>query len=98
MKNVLLSADGPLSVYSVPDDVADRLWEYCLEFIDWLHHSPDAEAYVRDTSAGPIICFDESDFIDYLNQYVFQEQSTLVAALSSMTPPEEYKYLPHFNF
>lgn len=46
MKNVLLSADGPLSVYSVPDDVADSLWEYCLEFIDWLHHSPDAEAYV----------------------------------------------------
>ena len=81
MKNVLLSADGPLSVYSVPDDVADSLWEYCLEFIDWLHHSPDAEAYVRDTSTGPIICFDESDFIDYLNQYVFQEQSTLVAPL-----------------
>ena len=96
MKNVLLSADGPLSVYSVPDDVADNLWEYCMEFIDWLNHN--AEDYVRDTSAGPIICFDESDFIDYLNQYVFQEQSTLVAPLSPMTPPEEYKYLPHFNF
>ena len=32
MKNVLLSADGDISVFSVPDEVADHLEKYCLEF------------------------------------------------------------------
>ena len=32
MKQVLLSADGEISVYYVPDAVADALETYCLEF------------------------------------------------------------------
>ena len=43
MKQVLLSADGEISVYCVPDAVADDLETYCLEFsCHWLHESPDA--------------------------------------------------------
>lgn len=32
MRNILLSADNEISVFSVPDEVADNLEEYCLEF------------------------------------------------------------------
>ncbi len=32
MKNVLLSADSEISVFNVPDEVADNLEKYCLEF------------------------------------------------------------------
>lgn len=32
MKNVLLSADSEISVFAVPDEVADNLEKYCLEF------------------------------------------------------------------
>lgn len=30
MKNVLLSADNEISVFSVPNEVADNLQQYCL--------------------------------------------------------------------
>lgn len=59
MKNVLLSHDGPISVYSVPDEVADHLRQYCDEFDDhWLRTSPHAGKYrvnlddSRDVAAG----------------------------------------------
>lgn len=32
MKEVILSADGDSIVYLVPDEVADNLIEYCMEF------------------------------------------------------------------
>lgn len=41
MKNIVLSADGDRVVYSVPDVVADRLEDYCMEFCcHWLPDSP----------------------------------------------------------
>ncbi len=44
IKEVILSADGDSIVYLVPDDVADNLEEYCLEFCsNWLRYSPDPE-------------------------------------------------------
>ena len=46
MKKVLLSADGEISLFSVPDEVAGDLEKYCMEFCcDWLHKSPDAAKY-----------------------------------------------------
>ncbi len=43
MKNILLSADNEIGVFSVPDKVADNLEQYCLEFCcNWLHRSPKA--------------------------------------------------------
>lgn len=104
MKNILLSADGEISVYSVPDDIADSLREHCIEFCDrWLQKSPDAARYyVRDPDGEMGLCFDESDFIDYLNNFVCDTPSVLVERLTDVYEyaevPEKYKGLPHFNF
>jgi len=45
MKNIVLSADGERKVYSVPEAVADYLYEYCMDFDKWLWSSPDAKKY-----------------------------------------------------
>lgn len=46
MKRVLLSADSEISVFAVPDKVADDLERYCMDFChNWLHKSPEAEKY-----------------------------------------------------
>lgn len=100
MKNVILSADGDSVVYSVPDAVADHLEEYCMEFCtDWIWHSPDAEKYRQ----GKYVCYTQSDFIDYLNRFIFQnEQSAEVENLGwtnlGENLPDAYRGLPYFNF
>lgn len=103
MKRVLLSADGEISVFNVPDEVADNLEQYCLEFCrDWLHKSPDAEKYRTQIGDEIGVCFNEKDFIDYLNQYICDEQSALITTLTDVYVgdelPAEYKELPYFNF
>ena len=98
MKNVILSADSDRRVYSVPDAVADNLEKYCMEFIDWLEASPDAKKYRRKG----VLWYDESDFILYLNKYVFpKEQSVYVRNIGneySKWASCEYKDCPSFNF
>lgn len=46
--------------------------------------------------------YSEKDFIDYLNNYICDEQSKLIATLVDVydkkTLPKEYVELPHFNF
>lgn len=103
MKNVLLSADSEISVFAVPDPVADHLEKYCLEFCrNWLHKSPDAEKYRTKMGGMVVVRFHEKDFIDYLNQYVCDEPSALIATLTDVYDqdnlPQEYIGLPHFNF
>ena len=48
------------------------------------------------------VSFTEKDFIEYLNQYICDEQSSLVTALAGVYVgdplPGEYKALPYFNF
>lgn len=71
MKRILFSADSEISVFAVPDRVADHLEQYCLEFCsNWLHKSPDAEKYRVKTGDTIGVCYNEKDFIDYLNQYI----------------------------
>lgn len=100
MKNVVLSADGNRIVYSVPIEVADNLEEYCTEFCaKWLRTSPHAEKY----RIGGVFCYNEADFIDYLNKWVFpNQQSILIENLGwidfSDTLPDRYKDCPQFNF
>ncbi len=100
MKNVILSADGDSIIYAVPDIVADNLEQYCMEFCsDWLWHSPDAEKY----RSGQAVCYNEQDFIDYLNTFKFpKEKSVLVKNLGwtglGTSLPKEYSSLPYFNF
>lgn len=100
MRHIVISADGNRMVYSVPDVVAGHLDEYCLEFCGtWLRTSPDAAKY----RVGGILYYNEADFIDYLNKWVFPDQpSTLVENLGWIdvgSPlPEKYKGCPEFNF
>lgn len=99
MKDVIISADGELKVYAVPDAVADNLADYCVTFCDdWLRNSPDAAQY----RIGDAVCYNEEDFIDYLNTWLFpQEPSVLVANLGFIHPakvPPEYRACPRFNF
>ena len=100
MKEIILSADGESVVYLVPDVVAENLREYCIEFCDnWLWNSPEAKQY--RTAHG--VCYNEADFIDYLNKYVFPDQeSKFVKNLGwidlRQNLPSEYKSLPYFNF
>ena len=103
MKRVLLSADAEISVFSVPDEVADNLNQYCMEFCkNWLHKSPDAEKYRVKMGDEVGVCFTEKDFIEYLNQYICKEKSSLITTLTNIYPeeelPEEYVGLPYFNF
>ena len=100
MRSVLLSADGLLSVYSVPEIVADNLEEYCIEFCSkWIWSSPHAEKY----RIGMGVCYDERDFIKYLNEWIFPDTpSKLVETLDnvwlSSEVPEKYKHCEWFNF
>ena len=100
MKNIVISADGDRKVYSVPDIVAENLREYCIEFCDrWLVTSPDAEKYRRNGG----VCYDEDDFIEYLNTWLFpEEKSVLVENLGwiefNTALPEPYNDCPQFNF
>lgn len=101
MKNVILSADGDRIVYSVPDVVADNLSKFCIEFADkWLRSSPHAKKY----RANGGVCYNEADFIAYLNQWKFpSEKSVLIDNLGPVgvgeSPiPEQYQNCPMFNF
>ena len=67
MKNIVISADGDRKVFSVPDVVADNLTKYCGDFIKWLKNSPDAMKY----RMGGGLCYNEEDFIEYLNAWIF---------------------------
>ena len=100
MKNVILSADGDCVVYSVPDEVADSLREYCIEFCDeWLWKSPDAKKYRSKNG----VCYNEEDFIEYLNKWLFPNQiSKFVENIGWISKnsqiPQKYKDCPMFNF
>ena len=100
MKEVIISADGDSVVYSVPYAVANDLRNYCITFCDkWMKSSPDAKKY--RIKGG--YCYNEADFIDYLNEYVFPDQkSTFVKNLGwtnlGNDLPVEYQNHPYFNF
>ena len=100
MKNVVISADGDRKVYSVPDIVADDLRKYCIEFCDkWMKSSKHARKY--RIQGG--YCYNEDDFIEYLNTWIFPDQkSVLVENLGwidfQSEHPEPYKNCPQFNF
>lgn len=100
MKEIVLSADSDSIVYLVPDVVADNLSEYCIEFCDnWIWKSPDAKRF--RTKLG--VCYNEADFIEYLNQYIFPDQKSKFIKNLGWTScgknlPKKYKFHPYFNF
>ena len=100
MKEVIISADGDSKVYLVPDVVANKLREYCIDFCDkWMRTSPNAEKYRMNGGW----CFNEEDFIEYLNEYVFPEQKSSFVKNLGWTDlgknlSVEYQGHPYFNF
>ena len=98
MKPVVLSADGDRQVYLVPDTVAEHLTEYCMEFCcGWLWNSPHAAKYRQ----GPVVCYNEADFIEYLNRWVFPDEPSVLVDSLPWDSPEllgQYQNCPHFNF
>lgn len=104
MKPIALSHDGPVTIYMVPDKVADNLRKYCLKFCnDWLINSPAANKYRVKLKNGYGLCYDGDAFIDYLNTDVFPGQpSTVVERLDDVWAddklPDKYRGIPRFNF
>ena len=100
LKHIVISADGDRMVYAVPDAVANHLEAYGLEFrTTWLENSPHAEKY----RINGVLCYRESDFIDYLNEWIFpDEPSYFVETLGWIDfgdpLPKKYRDCPEFNF
>lgn len=105
MKEIIISADGDSIVYSVPDEVADNLRKYCMDFCnEWIWKSPHAEKYrIADEDGEICVAYSEEDFIDYLNIWVFPNQPSVFVKNLGWTNfdknlPSEYKNHPYFNF
>ena len=104
MKQVILSADGDSVVYSVPDVVAENLEKYCLYFCTkWIRSDPGAKKYRVERNGTVGFCYDQDDFIDYLNTCLFpNEQSKRIRNLgrtaSEEEYPQEYRGMPKFCF
>jgi len=95
MKHIILSADSECGLYLVPDEVVDNLPKYIGDFRDWMVNAPEASKYRQDEC----LCFDERDFIDYLNNRVFPETpSVFIKNISWEDVLEEYKEYIHYNF
>ena len=100
MKEIIISADGDSVVYLVPDAVANNLRKYCIHFCDkWMKSSPHAEKY----KINGVYCYNEADFIDYLNEHVFPDQISVFVKNLGWTDleknlPPEYQAHPYFNF
>lgn len=100
MKHIILSTDADRYVYLAPDEVAKRLREYCLEFIEWLYDDPAADQFRKLGSKGSLYySYDHTDFVDWLNRYHFRDMTTsLVECIGVDRIPAQYKGCPKFNF
>ena len=110
MKHIFLSADSPASLYLVPDQVADQLYEYCMEFLgDLYEYTNDRELEIIDDINTPSdqegsVSYDETAFIYWLNHKKFpHEQSRLIRTMTwdefeNALKTKEIDQYPWFNF
>ena len=105
MKEIILSADGDSVVYSVPDEVADNLRSYCMEFSNkWIWEASHAEKYRHTDEDGLLyVAYSEEDFIEYLNNWIFPSQHSVFVKNLGWTEleknlPLKYQSHPYFNF
>ena len=102
MREVILSHDSEAKLYLVPDEVAEDLAAYCWDFAaNWLWKSPHAKKYHKSINGVDGVIFGAPDFIDYLNEWLFPDQpSVLVKGLGcyDYELPEEYTDYPKCNF
>ena len=98
MKHIILSADSTPSVYLVPDKVSDNLKDYCNDFWEWMQTSPHAGKYRVDFNGIAGLCYTESDFIEYLNTWVFHDKPCKLIETLHNGIPQKYKDCVQFNF
>lgn len=102
MKEVILSADGDLSLYLVPAEVADDLANVCNTFAsEYVWHGNKSGKFLRLCKEQYVAFYNEEDFIEYLNTELYpQKKSKKLKFLSHFDDdvPEEYKHLPRYNF
>ena len=102
MRLVMLSAGAEISVYSVPNDVAENLGSYCVKFGEWVATSPDADKFRIKYGDSFYLDYTEKDFIDYLNEYVCGTRSRFVTVISNVLyhdeVPKRFRKLPYFYF
>ena len=100
MEYILLSADSVPSVYLVPEAVVNDLAKYCNNFWDWMQTNPCADKHRVDFNGYLGFCYDEHDFIEYLNTWIFPDApSRLVEKLNDFDDiPIKYKNCKSFNF
>ena len=98
MKYILLSTDGPTSVYEVPDKVANNLRKYCIEFCQWTQTGPKAKLFRKGYIPEPA-------FIDYINTVLcpnYIPKAKWVENLGYIADeaeiPSQFKNCPSFNF
>ena len=93
MKKIVLSIDGPLHICSVPDIVADNLFNYVNDYYDY------AEDFklVKFDDGHYMFTENEIDgFIHWLNR-MFKEQSSILEVVED-TRCKEYEDLPSWNW
>ena len=102
MKNVILSHDDKVRIYSVPDEVADNLDKYCWEFAaNWIWKNPNGAKLLQEIRGQKVAIYGSTDFVDYLNEWIFpQQKSVLIEQLNyyDYELPENYKDYPQYNF
>ncbi len=101
MKEIILSADSPCVIYSVPDQVADDLDRYCFEFTKWIRNDPNGAKLLHVFNGMEVAVYDETDFIEYLNRWLFPDQPSVQIMKTEFYPdelPEGYKDYPQYHF
>ena len=101
MKNIVLTTDGPYYfIYNVPDEIANNLLQYCLDFEKWFHYEPRFD-YKRRNGYDPM-----DELINYLVTEVnadWKDQIEFVEVLDCRTCEDEeelskYENNPTFVF
>ena len=101
MKEVILSADGDLSLYSVPAEVADNLATVANEFaLNYVWRGEKSGRFLELYEDRYVAVYDEEDFIEYLNTVLYpQKLSHKIKTIYDFDcVAEEYAKIPRYNF
>lgn len=105
MKEVILSADNDLCLYSVPADIADNLDSICNEFASsYVWRGAYNAKFLKCVGEQYVACFGVDDFIWYLNKELYPQMKSVklktIGNFDSFSNgvPKEYQHIPWFNF
>ncbi len=105
MKPVLLSADRDIFVYEVPDNIAKKLHNRCLDFISYYNNDPDFKRKHFDSKLNCVRFDVIREFIEYIDKLTYanfnNEKCVFIENLGNISEdeiPEKYKKCNWFNF